>query len=115
MESKGQRLGGDIDSQEYCEIAADEAYNLCLSTEEAFRHLASLLGLGPEIDRVFPLEENYAEILGDGLDEDRCINPTDLSMWVIARAWQIYHEEDTKSVVVSIRKAWEEARRECGS
>ena len=115
MENRGQRLGGDIDSQEYCEIAVDEAFGLCMQAEDAFREAAKMIGFEDHtLDSLFPLEETYLDILGEGLDEDKCSSISDLSKWIVCRAWQMYQEGETKSVVTAFRMAWREFREECG-
>jgi hypothetical protein len=103
------------DPDQYCGIAVDEAFGICLSPEQAFRQAARLFGLSQaEINNLFPIEEVYSDIIDEGLSDSKCVNRTELVSWVLARAWQLFVEDGVPSIMTSFERAWSEARYECG-
>lgn len=103
----------EFDANEYCRVAFEEVFNLCQNPEDSFRQIAAFMGFNPMyINEIFPIGENYKEILENGLGDAECSNINAVHNWVLARAWQL-HSDEGEEVLDSIKIAWKEARERC--
>jgi len=101
------------DEKEYCQLAFEEAFNLCSNPEDAFRQVAMFMGFAVyDEENVFPIEDHYLEILENELSDAICADLQSTRAWVLSRAWQIHKEED-EEVIRSIHRAWEEFNERC--
>ncbi len=95
-------------NDEFCQIAYEEAQELCGSVEQAFVQACRFMGFGPdEIDELIPLDEKSRLILEDGItgqfDQTR--------RWIVARAW-VACSDDGVSLFEAFQIAWQEALNE---
>jgi hypothetical protein len=105
--------GIDPDSNEFCEMAWEEAQNMCATPEQVFSQAARFMGFTPEeIDELLPFEETCPDIVGEGLTGDVCGDLRALRKWILARAWDA-HTETGYSVMEAFQIAWSEAMTEC--
>lgn len=103
----------DYDPREYCQVAFEEVFNLCSEPEDAFRQVAMFMGFTQhDIDNVFPIDDNYLDILGNDLSESSCFDIQQARAWVLSRAWQL-HKDENNEVIISIQDAWKEFNNRC--
>jgi len=94
----------DVSSDEYCEIAFEEAQMMCATPELVFVQASRFMGFMPhEIDELLPLDETYQNIVSNGVGTSFA----SMRQWILARAWDL-HVNEGESVVVSFQVAWQE-------
>ena len=95
----------DAKTQEFCEIAFEEAQMMCATPEMVFVQASKFMGFAPgEIDTMLPLDETYASIIENGCGE----TIIDARRWILARAWDA-HINDGMSIIEAFQVAWMEA------
>lgn len=103
----------EFDTGEYCKIAFEEVFGLCQNPEDAFRQIAMFMGFTThDINNVFPMDENYKEILSNDLGDAQCSDMQAARAWVLCRAWQL-HKDESIEVIDSITAAWREFNETC--
>jgi hypothetical protein len=103
----------DPDSDEFCQMAFEEAQNMCATPEMAFTQAARFMGFTTEeIDDLLPFDEKSTEILGEGLTGDTCGDIYAIRKWIVARAWDA-HTAEGYTIFEAFQMAWAEAMGEC--
>lgn len=107
--------GIDPDSKEFCEMAWEEAQNMCATPEQVFAQAARFMGFTPEeIDELTPFDETCGSILDEGLTTEVCVDLLAVRKWILARAWDA-HTESGYPVTEAFQLAWSEATTGCFS
>ncbi|MFA6695006.1 MAG: hypothetical protein WCR85_00115 [Sphaerochaeta sp.] len=105
----------DVDDGMYCSIALDEALNsLCQGSESAFREVAlSFFGFTQDdLNRLFPIEEKYRDILEDGLIDGQCTDYSEVRTYILALAWDKVKDAGS-TPKQAIQEAWSDVRLIC--
>lgn len=95
-------------AEEECRIAMNAAAGValehCSDDEELETLLSRMLGIEPDINCTFALEE--------GLDEDTCTDFEGLRQWVMCRAHDLLKNQQVE-FDEALEEAWGEARNQC--